>query len=170
MVFFKTAWRRREEECGWGGGGGKAPGKIPNRGVAVCGNALSLRRCWERGWKNREREWEGECTSDRWDGGLGMQKVLGKRDPCGGGGSVDIDDLHSFGWWIGRGSAVWWLCLWLWDGRSSSDWLEPAWWIGVGAVKCWCPRLKLLHLILNWHISLQHAWSSARNLCLERRS
>lgn len=31
------------------GGGGKAPGKIPSRGVAVCGNALSLRRCWERG-------------------------------------------------------------------------------------------------------------------------
>lgn len=30
-------------------GGGEAPGKIPNRGVAVCGNALSLRRCWERG-------------------------------------------------------------------------------------------------------------------------
>lgn len=68
-----------------------------------------------------------------------MQKVLVKRDACGGGGTVDIDDLCSLADGlkeevqfagavsvVGTGGAAL-----LRGGRA--DWLKPACWRGVGA-------------------------------------
>lgn len=58
----------------------------------VCANAVT-QRVWVKNVE-RKRGLRGDI-SNRCNGGSGVQKALGKRDACGGGGTVDIDDLCS---------------------------------------------------------------------------
>lgn len=78
--------------------------------------------------------------------GPGEQKVLERRDACGGGGTADIDDLCS----LADGSKEEVLragCVSAVGPRGcGAGWLEPACWSGAGAPR-WC-RLK-------WFVSSQ---------------
>lgn len=83
-----------------------------------------------------------------------MQKVLGKRDACGGGGTVDTDDLCSLADGLKEEVRFAGCVSVVGTGGCRADWLKPACWRELKALK-WCHPCLILFLSY-FHIENKH--------------
>lgn len=78
-----------------------------------------------------------------------MRKVLGKRDACGGGGTVDTDDLCSLADGLKEEVRFAGCVSVVGTGGCSADWLKPACCRELKALK-WCHPCLILSYFTYW--------------------